>query len=78
MAKPTIIEYEDGLDIIVDGDITSWHSEVTAQGEATYIKFRKSKGKSPLSIGDITGVNFGDLDKPLGIDYTKIKMPAPA
>jgi len=79
MNKPQIIEHEDGFDIVLDGHVTAWHSEVMAVGEGiTHIKFRKANGKNPLRIKDITGVDIGQLDAPLGIDYQELKVKANA
>ena len=74
MTKPQIIEHEDGFDIVLDSNVTAWHSEVVAVGkDMTHIKFRKANGKNPLRIKDITGVDIGQLDAPLGINYEEIK-----
>ena len=66
---PEVITTPDGLDIIIDSD--SWRTETFTEGDKTHIKFRKSNGKNPLRIKDITGIDFGALDQPLGIDYKK-------
>lgn len=70
MNPPKVITTEDGLDIIVSEP--AWYCKVISEGEHgeyTRIVFRKSNGNNPLRIKDITGIDFGDLDQPLGIDY---------
>lgn len=69
--NPEIITCDDGLDIVIENDY--WHTETFTKDNKTVIKFRKSNGKNPLSIKDITGIDFGQFDKPLGIDYSKSK-----
>lgn len=69
--KPKIVSTVDGFELVLDGGITSWCYNVHGEGQETRIKFKKSNGDNPLRIKDIAKLDLGDLDKPLGINYTK-------
>jgi hypothetical protein len=65
-------ESEDGLDIITDDEswFTNTNKPVMIEAHAEndgkiHIKYRKSNGKNPLRIKDITGVDLGEVDQTL-------------
>ena len=68
--KPKVVRNHDGFDIVVDKD--SWVCHTVYEDGKCYIQFRHSNGENPLSIGDISGIDFGILDGPVGVQYTAV------